>query len=960
MKNIIKKFMTSSMFAFLVVATVVGVMPIDAQAATGLQSSFDTLRAANYSDSPGSINWNDNGSPTTATGDANGRPIVALGIAYKNNTGATVQGVTVRLSPTSGGSQTSFNGRVWGNGVNPSIGNATVTLPSGQTLAFTGDLYWYKNGASTPIHLSTSASTLSSGYVLGSGSIPAGEYGGVVAHFKATAPVAPQINLDVETLPISASSVTNNSATLRGETNGYGSARNAWYEYATSPGDLSGEGDGSDGGLTTSQQTLSPYNGWLQHNRSVSGLQPATTYYYQICASIGSLVQCDPHQSFTTTGQVTPVDVCPNIDGPQTTVPSGYELVNGDCVPENVPQNENVQTNNANSIGQNSATLNGEVTSGTNVDTWFALSTSSNPSCSSISQQQAVSGLFDAGDDFLFNATGLQNNTTYYFRACSTNDSGNVLGFTTNGQIQNNTIQIDTWTAQNEDEDSALLRGYVTEEEDGNVSVWFEWDDSSSVVSNGNGSTLSVPGTYNQNNSFDRVLSGLQENETYYFRACGQDQNGNQDCGSVESFSTDGNSNGQDPDVQTDSATGVDEESATLNGEYDMNDFDDGDVFFVWSDDQDDLDDVEDEDNINDVEDFAEVEIFDNNVDDADDADVEIDNLDEDTTYYFRLCVLYENADGDDEITCGSTRNFTTNDGFDDGEDVNRPIPGVCVVSNVGVTSATLSSLVNGNGGSTNSYFQYGPTTGFGSISDMITSNSSSNFLSRFISGLAPNTQYYCRMVSENADGVSYSDIGTFRTGSLPNIPGDRPVVIVSSGGTGTGSPIFLEIDDNQDMAVRGQTLAYEVTWENTSGGNLDSVVLNVSLPKSVRFLSSTKGMYNKRDHYVTVNIGELERGDADDMTIFTQVRGGTEGDQLVAEAIIAFESPQEDSGRLLSAIEYDVDTYSNGGNGQLAGLFGIGILPGIIGILFALLLILIIVLVARRLTDPRRTEYRG
>lgn len=909
--------------------------PTALAASVSLQAPMQTLRAANYSDCPGCVNWNDEGA-THATGDADSRPIVSLGIAYMNNSSTmAATGVTVRLSPQSGnGGTTTFNGKVWASNAPQIQGNATVTIPGGQTLEFTGQVYHYINGSMNPVAMNNPNSIFSG---LSLGTIGPGQYGGVVARFRVegdTTPPPPEYDLTVNTL--SATEVTETSAKLRGESRTDGTAADVWFEYATSASDLSNTGNGSQGGTTTPDYGQGASFQWLSHFRTVNNLQSNTTYYYQVCAETGNLIECDPYETFTTQGQI--------INNP---------VIQIDTLPEQA-------------VTEDSATLRGQVVEQQdgNVTTWFEYGTNQSNVSNGNGATLSVSGTFGQGNIFSRNLTGLANNTTYYYRACGQDqnnhqDCGSVENFSTNDQIVNNpNILIDTLDAQDEDEDSARLFGYVDEEEDGNVDTWFEWDDNSNSVANGNGTTLNVSGIYDQGDTFDVVLSGLDDNTTYYFRACGQDQNGNLDCGPVEQFTTDGN-NGNGPDIETQEPDNVDEDSAELNGEYDMNDFEDGDIFFVWSDNENDLDDVEDEDNINDVEDFVEVEVVDQNVDGNDEVSETISGLDEDTTYYYQLCVLYEDDNGDDVIECGQTEEFTTDGEEIEPEQNDRPIPQSCVAQNVGITSATLTARVNGNGQATNSYFQYGISQAFGSSTGSSATGSGTSTITKFASNLSPNTTYYCRVVAQNADGISYGDIGVFKTLVLPTINPDRPVTIVSSGG-GVGSLIFLEIDDEQETAVRGQTLEYVVTWRNTSGRDLDEVVLNVRLPKSVSFLSSTDGRYNRRDHQVTVDIGELERGEEDDMTIFVQVRGGTEGDQLVAEAIIAFEDPQPNSGSLLSAIEYDVDTYTNGANGLLAGLFGIGLLPGLIGLLLAILLILIIVLTARRLTDPRRTEYRG
>ena len=73
---------------------------------------------------------------------------------------------------------------------------------------------------------------------------------------------------------------------------------------------------------------------------------------------------------------------------------------------------------------------------------------------------------------------------------------------------------------------------------------------------------------------------------------------GNKSNQSVLSFQDndeDGNNNDEDPDVTTDDAEDVEDDRAELHGEVDMNDFNNGVVFFVYGEDEDQVEDVEDD-----------------------------------------------------------------------------------------------------------------------------------------------------------------------------------------------------------------------------------------------------------------------------------------------------------------------------------------------------------------------------
>lgn len=100
-------------------------------------------------------------------------------------------------------------------------------------------------------------------------------------------------------------------------------------------------------------------------------------------------------------------------------------------------------------------------------------------------------------------------------------------------------LDMDTKSALSVDEYQATLRGLVDLGGAGEVEVWFEWDDRRSKVEDGDGSVLFINGAYNTNQYFEKRLYSLIQDETYYYRACGEDAAGDKDCGKVKSFRTD-------------------------------------------------------------------------------------------------------------------------------------------------------------------------------------------------------------------------------------------------------------------------------------------------------------------------------------------------------------------------------------------------------------------------------------
>lgn len=122
--------------------------------------------------------------------------------------------------------------------------------------------------------------------------------------------------------------------------------------------------------------------------------------------------------------------------------------------------------------------------------------------------------------------------------------------------------------------------------------------------------------------------------------------------------------NDEEPDVETRSVSDVGDNDARLRGFVDMNDFEDGEVFFVYGTDRNQIEDVEDDyDSYNDVDTDGErlrkLKV-DSSLDDSESFDTRVSSLNDDTRYYFSICVGYEDEDDDDVLACGSVLNFTT------------------------------------------------------------------------------------------------------------------------------------------------------------------------------------------------------------------------------------------------------------------------------------------------------------
>jgi hypothetical protein len=129
-------------------------------------------------------------------------------------------------------------------------------------------------------------------------------------------------------------------------------------------------------------------------------------------------------------------------------------------------------------------------------------------------------------------------------------------------------------------------------------------------------------------------------------------------------YDTNINYRNSEPDVTTKTVRNVEDTSADLRGSVDMNDFENGRVFFVYGKSKSQVRDIEDDystyRDIDEDGDYLQKESVDTDLDTQDDYDRTVRNLDDNSDYYARMCVQYEDYDTDDVLLCGGTESFST------------------------------------------------------------------------------------------------------------------------------------------------------------------------------------------------------------------------------------------------------------------------------------------------------------
>jgi len=171
-----------------------------------------------------------------------------------------------------------------------------------------------------------------------------------------------------------------------------------------------------------------------------------------------------------------------------------------------------------------------------------------------------------------------------------------------------------------------------------------------------------------------------------------------------------------------------------------------------------------------------------------------LSGLSEGTTYYFLVAAT--NADG---YVQGGELSFSI--------PFTSPTVTTNAATTIGVTIATLNGTVNAHGSSTTVRFLYGTTSG--TYSDSVTASqspvtgSTNTSVSKSLSGLSANTEYYFRVAATNASGYVRGSELCFATGGSGFSDGSLDVdfnttgkvTTLNSSGTASGSAVAKQSD---------------------------------------------------------------------------------------------------------------------------------------------------------------------
>ncbi len=390
-----------------------------------------------------------------------------------------------------------------------------------------------------------------------------------------------------------------------------------------------------------------------------------------------------------------------------------------------------VTTDEATSVSNNSAILNGTVNAFGNTTTvTFEYGPDTSYGTTVTADQSTVSG-----SDYAPMSTtlsGLSTGTTYHYRVVGTNSDGIFNGNDQTFKTSINGPLAITKEASAIQLNSLVLNGIVNAN-NFPTTVTFQYGTSTSY-------SRAIPATPsivsgNVNTPVTLNLSNLDYNKTFYFRVIAENSEGKSE-GSNLSFTTPASA----PVVSTQPASLITETGATVNGI--VNALGSSSTVTI---------------EYGPTTSYGTTETADQSpVGGRSDTVISktLDGLSPSTTYHYR--VIAENSGG---VSTGSDVSFTTL--------VVPPTASTETASDITSTAARLNGTVNAIGSSTTVTFEYGLTTSYGTTvtaDQNPVTGSSDTAVSILLSGLLPETMYHYRVIAENSEGTSYGDDSSFTT----------------------------------------------------------------------------------------------------------------------------------------------------------------------------------------------------
>jgi uncharacterized repeat protein (TIGR01451 family) len=245
------------------------------------------------------------------------------------------------------------------------------------------------------------------------------------------------------------------------------------------------------------------------------------------------------------------------------------------------------------------------------------------------------------------------------------------------------------------------------------------------------------------------------------------------------------------------------------------------------------------------------------------------------------------------------------------------------LATKVGATSAECNGvgLIAGNISSIG-WFEYGSTMDVNNTTNSASIGASSHAsFSNLITGLKPNTTYYCRAVIANKDGTYRGKIVSFKTlgetkkkvvyaapkATAKVKPKTKTEFVCSDGSIAVartvevadtinsgGKLIAVNIERNSPNLNQGSIVNYRITITNNSETALTGVEAKIVLPSELSFVdATTTGGVTIKDNIMTVPISEMKGKEVKTFILPAKVANNAElGKAVVTTVYISYNLP--------------------------------------------------------------------
>ncbi|MFA6273972.1 MAG: hypothetical protein WC662_02320 [Candidatus Paceibacterota bacterium] len=557
----------------------------------------------------------------------------------------------------------------------------------------------------------------------------------------------------------------------------------------------------------------------------------------------------------------------------------------------------NATTLSATSITETYMTMRGDYsTSGESgneeIHTWFEYGTNYNLVSDGNGYNRGYTLRTSDSGSFSYSLTGLNSDTTYYFRAVVSRngiiDYGNILEATTEDNYYNNYCT--------EPEIDRLSPDEVTAG-DGSVTVTIYGSDF-------NSNSYALFGGASRNTDYissSRLKMYLYSSDIYYAGTTkitvknylnGTTCTSNQETFTINSVNNDNDNDNQYdyPLVATSNASGISFYSAMLNGSVNPN----SQTTTTW---------FEYGPSRNLATFYETTHLPEGSGNYSVPVNQTITGLGENTTYYFRI--VANNTSGTKR---GNIISFTTA-----ARPVASGITNTVQATNQTYNSAKLNGVfINRNNSLAQGYFQYGTSTALGwntTVSNLGT-NSSTSF-SNTITGLLPNTIYYFRAVGINSGSTYFGNMLVFKTPNIygtivgdveplsdippvDNTPTNPKPVINKPAPVINPEPVVKEIVQNPTLEITtskenissGDEVEYLVKFKNNNDKNFEDVKISVQLPNEIDFKESNFGK-EENSNTVIFDVGTLIPSQVGSITIKSKVNGKNLGQDTIITTVL-------------------------------------------------------------------------